>query len=540
MNNPFDYKPDAEALAAFGRLTAQIDELRKSPEASCVNFCRELDDGKMLGALVAEDPVGGRHTLYAFSGQLGHGGFFFPGFVEPVIDYLRPDGHYKTREAEIICMNAEIEAFEAGVLDGARGDYERARKAADEEIEACRRQCREAKRQRDERRASGLADAEEEARMIRTSQFEKAELRRLKTRAASALAPLEAAVEGARKRLAEMKERRRRESEALQQWLFSQAVLLNARGEERSVRDIFAETALKVPPSGAGECCAPKLLQAAYRRGWRPVSMAEFWYGRPKGGEVRIHGAHYPACRGKCLPLLQWMLQGLVVEPPLGREGRGGDVPEPVVVFRNPWFCVVEKPAGMLSVQGRTGEISVERWLAGKFGADSRVKVAHRLDQATSGLLIATFGPVAFKEMQALFARRMVRKTYVAVLDGDYRDRGIAPSGRIELPLAPDLLDRPRQRVDVAEGKEAVTDYEFVEVRGARSRIVFYPRTGRTHQLRVHAASSQGLGMPIAGDRLYGTAAGSGEERLHLHASRVEFTFPVDGEHYAFESPVPF
>ncbi|MDE6395993.1 MAG: RluA family pseudouridine synthase [Muribaculaceae bacterium] len=337
-----------------------------------------------------------------------------------------------------------------------------------------------------------------------------------------------------------MKEKRRADSEGLQNWLFDNFKLLNARGESKSLSGIFAETPLKVPPSGAGECCAPKLLQAAYIRGWKPVAMAEYWYGKSKGGEVRIHGAHYPACRGKCLPVLTWMLQGLAVEPPLNSDRQAREPLEPEILFENQWFCVVNKPSGMLSVPGKGSQISVSEWLENKYGPEKDVKPAHRLDQDTSGLLIATFGRLSFKVIQSLFATRRVKKTYVADLEGDYIARGIASCGRISIPLSPDPLDRPRQRIDELRGKEAVTDYEFTGVKEFRSRVLFRPQTGRTHQLRVHAASEQGLGMSIVNDRLYGKNGCDCNERLHLHAQKIEFTFPIDRQQYVFESPTPF
>ncbi len=268
--------------------------------------------------------------------------------------------------------------------------------------------------------------------------------------------------------------------------------------------------------------------------------MAEYWYGKPKEGEVRIHGEHYPACRGKCLPVLSWMLQGLDIDPPL--NGRYVSTPShtPEIIYENHWFCVVNKPSGMLSVPGKAAAFSVQQWLEEKYGPDRCVKVAHRLDQDTSGILIATFGQLPFKVMQSLFAMRRVKKTYIAELDGNYESLDIARKGRIELPLSPDYLDRPRQHIDFDEGKEAVTDYEFISASEGRSRIMFHPLTGRTHQLRVHAASELGLRMPIAGDRLYGKNGGTDSPRLLLHAQKIEFTFPIDKQTYCFESPLPF
>lgn len=540
MNNPFDYIPDKACDDAFSRLIADLEELKRSGDPDDIGFINELQSGKMLGVLIATDDSARSRTLYAFSGQIRDGGFYRRGFVGPVFDYLHQDGYFKTKEADISRQNLEISQFENSRLAEVRRDYELAKSRVEREIEEYRRQGRLSKGERKVKRESGAATEEELARMVRQSQFEKAELHRLKKRAADTLEPFLAKLKEAENELAAMKRKRRDDSEALQKWLFSNFKVLNARRESRSLSEIFATTAAKVPPSGAGECCAPKLLQAAYLRGWHPVSIAEYWYGKPKDGEVRIHGRHYPACHGKCLPVLGWMLQGLTIDPPLGNECLWKDVQEPKIIFENDWLCVVEKPSGMLSVPGKGSEISLQQWITDKYGGDRDVKMAHRLDQDTSGLMVATFGQLPYKVMQSLFATRKVKKTYVADLEGDYESLGVPRTERIELPLAPDWEDRPRQRVDFESGKEAVTEYEFIEVSGNRSRIQFQPLTGRTHQLRVHAASEKGLGMPIVGDRLYGRDRGCLHERLHLHARKLEFTFPIDGKHYCFESPIPF
>lgn len=554
MNNPFDYTPDEACDEAFRKLSDRLEALKLSVSPEDVNFCRELEAGKMLGVLIAADRSGARHTLYAFSGQMGHGGFHYPGFVGPVFDYLNPDGYFKTHEALISRQNPAIARFEEGAHAKAKIDYERAKERLDAEVAALKEECRLSKAARDAIRESEPIDDAEAAAMIRRSQFEKAELRRLKKSVAERLEPFADKLRETQSHLDALKEKRRADSEALQQWLFSEFRLLNARGESRSLSEIFAETTMRVPPSGAGECCAPKLLHAANLRGWQPLSIAEYWYGKPKGGEVRRHGEHYPACHGKCLPVLRWMLQGLTVDPPLGSEYGADRMPQPEIIYENRWFCVVDKPSGMLSVPGKGAALSLQQWLVDKYGADKDVKVAHRLDQDTSGLIIATFGPTAFKIMQSLFASRNVSKSYAALLEGDYKSFGLPQNGRISLPLTPDWLDRPRQRVDIDKGKEAVTEYEFTGVAHGRSRIEFHPLTGRTHQLRVHAASESGLGLPIVGDRLYGKNGGSNSarlnlhtarpnlpnERLHLHAQKISFTFPLDARRYTFESPAPF
>lgn len=540
MNNPFDYTPDAECEKAFRELSELLDSLKRSEAPENAEFIQELEAGKMLGVLIADDDSGVRHTLFAFSGQSGNRGFHFPGFVGPVFDYLQPDGYFKTKEADISRQNIEIDLFQENNYSQAGNAYEHARNQLDAKVSEFKEQCRLSKLKRKAKRESGDVNQDEMAAMIRQSQFEKAELHRLKKRSAAELAPFETELQNAGIRLNALKEKRRADSEDLQKWLFSNFILFNARGESKNLSDIFAETTMGIPPSGAGECCAPKLLHAAYRKGWRPVSMAEYWYGKPKRGEVRIHGRHYPACRGKCLPILRWMLQGLSVEPPLDPEYVNVSVQEPEIIHENQWFCVVNKPAGMLSVPGKEAAVSVQQWLIDKYGADRLVRMAHRLDQDTSGLIIATFGELPYKIMQSLFATRKVKKRYVAELDGNYESIGIPRQGRIELPLSPDWLDRPRQRIDTEEGKAAITDYVFTGIEEGRSRVMFYPLTGRTHQLRVHAASASGLGMPITGDRLYGKNSGNSSERLLLHAQKIEFLFPLDNRHYTFEIPTPF
>lgn len=540
MNNPFEYIPDAACDEAFGRLTARLEAMKASDIPDDVAFCRELEAGKMLGVLVAADENGYCHTLCAFSGQAGHEGFNHHGFVEPVFDYLKPGGYFKTGEAEISRLNEETEREEER-SESATESYLSARHEADLEIERFKEKCRESKQKRAAIRKETPADEAAIAALIRQSQFEKAELRRLKKRLSDSVEPLAKAMQEARASLMALKEKRKSESEELQRWLFTNFRLRNALGESRSLLDIFADTAMQVPPSGAGECCAPKLLQAAYIRGWQPVSMAEYWYGRPKHGEVRRHGQHYPACRGKCLPILRWMLKGLDIEPPLDATGqRYATKFEPGILFENEWFCVVTKPAGMLSVPGKGKALSVQKWLEERYGAGRFVKTVHRLDQDTSGLLIAAFTEESYKVLQSLFATRRVKKTYVAELEGDLTSRGVPDRGRIEIPLAADVLDRPRQRVDFDKGKCAVTEYEITGASQGRTRIIFQPLTGRTHQLRVHSASESGLGMPIAGDRLYGNRQGTDYGRLMLHAHKVEFTFPIDTKTYVFESPVPF
>ena len=282
MNNPFEYVPDAACEEAFRKLTERIEALKGSDVAADADLCRELAEGKMLGVLIAEDAEGVRHALYAFSGQLGDSGFYHPWFVGPVFDYLQPDGYFKTKEADISRQNVEIARFEAGELTRVITEYEHAEKSLDAQVADYKEKCRLAKLERQAKRDAGVVDEVELAAMIRQSQFEKAELHRLKRRTAAELEPYAVRLKEARSHLDAMKEKRRADSEALQEWLFDNFRVLNAHGEYRSLSEIFSTTALKVPPSGAGECCAPKLLQAAYDS--RSDGRILVWCNERRGG----------------------------------------------------------------------------------------------------------------------------------------------------------------------------------------------------------------------------------------------------------------
>ena len=319
-----------------------------------------------------------------------------------------------------------------------------------------------------------------------------------------------------------------RESARLQDWLFSRYEVLNARGEQLSVKRIFARRGL-VPPGGTGDCAAPKLLQYAYLHGMKPLAMGEFWYGASHSSEVREHGHFYPACFGKCGPLLSFMMEGLDVEPnPLDREYEGR---EPAVLHADSSIIVVDKPAGMLSVPGRNGIGSLLDWLAERYG---EVHSCHRLDMDTSGIMVYARNIPCKAALEAQFAGREVSKTYRARLSAGSSPFRRSASGTIALPLSPDYYDRPRQIVDKSSGKPAISEYKILEMLpDGEIDIVFHPLTGRTHQLRVHAAHPSGLGRPIKGDLLYG---GTPASRLYLHAESLSFRHPASGVKLTFRT----
>ena len=327
-------------------------------------------------------------------------------------------------------------------------------------------------------------------------------------------------------------------SQDLQLWLFHQYQLLNARGETKDLVDIWQNyydrpklrEKFPLPPGGTGDCCAPKLLQYAYQQNLKPVCMAEFWWGQSTKEELRQHLNYYPACRGKCKPILTWMMEGLDVD--VNPETLGFPHLEVKTIYEDDVLLVVDKPSGMLSTPGRVEEYSVETIMRQRY-PDSFI--AHRLDMWTSGLLIVAKSLEVYRSLQEQFVKHQVKKRYIAVLENlEILDRldVLEKKGTISLPLRPDPMNRPRQIVDHEHGKRAVTDYEFLN----ENTVALYPQTGRTHQLRIHCAHPEGLGRPIKGDELYGTKA----DRLYLHAEQIWFRHPITGEDMHFISPSPF
>ena len=522
FNNPFYYSPHALCVMAADEVRAML--------AQDSAVAADASKGKMFGVLVVRDGCGFLGYLAAFSGLLA-GNNNIPGFVPPVFDLQSPSGYFKQEEGEISALNRKIKETESG------DEYNAAVTAVSDlkhemelQLSVMREAMHSSKQRRNELRAVGTLTAEEEAALVRESQFQKAELKRATARWQQRIAESEAALAPFKHSVAAMKDERKRRSAALQRWLFEQFKVLNANGKEKSLLDIFAEYSGIIPPGGAGECAAPKLLQYAYLNSLTPIAVAEFWVGASPQGEVRRDGCFYGACKSKCEPILGYMLQGLDVEE--NALEKGGDISNIKIVFEDEHIVVVDKPSGVLSVPGIMGGTSVQQWLREEYLRSNELFVVHRLDMATSGLLVAAKSMEIYKELQRQFAAREVMKQYTALLDGVPQSN----EGIIELPLAADYDNRPRQKVDYANGKPAVTRYKVVgtvERNGRQCAIVcFEPITGRTHQLRVHAAHKDGLDCPIVGDALYGTL----NERLMLHASCITFVHPIDKEPMTFES----
>ena len=528
---PFHYTPHPLCVRATEEVQAY---LQTRPE-----WHDELQHGKMFGVLVVRDTQGHIGYLAAFSGNLA-GSNHHPFFVPPVYDLLDPNGYFKQEEARISALSSVIQNTSPLCHPESPSVIQNETKCSEESQEHIA----------NETSPYPLHKGDVDTAWNDNCTIED------------------------NTHIVSLKEERKQRSIALQQWIFRQFRLLNAHGEEKDIEQIFEETAHRNPPAGTGECAAPKLLQYAYQHQLHPLAMAEWWWGDSPKGEIRRHGHYYPSCRHKCEPILRHMLQGLDVEPnPLLISNT--DATQLHTVYEDEYLLVVNKPAGMLSVPGKTGQASVLSILQERYPDATGPILVHRLDMDTSGLLLAAKDKDIHAQLQAQFEGRSVKKRYIALLEGI--PQGKEPKGFIRLPLRPDFDNRPYQLVDFEYGKPAVTRYEILSSKAnetspsplhkgdcrlsppyeggqgdvpaegqnqphgnnahkERTLIHYYPETGRTHQLRVHSAHPDGMNCPIVGDPLYGQPA----DRLYLHAEYLEFRHPVHGKILRIQSDNPF
>lgn len=494
------------------------------------------DGGKMFGVLVVAAPDGTVGWLKSFSGQILRR-WDVDGWVPPVFDRAARATVEPAGEAVVKALTARVAEAQADPawLDvkariaalAARHDEE---KAALRARHAAHRAARHAERAR--LQAQGVTAPHPLLHALdQQSRDDDAEARREKARMRAEWDALAQEDRRHARRLAALERLRRLVSQEVSWRIYDTYQFENARGRRLSLRALFAPA---IPSSGTGDCAAPKLLVYALRHRFKPLALAEFWWGAAPPGGGRVEGAYYPACRDKCGPLLPFLLDGLEVAPPKRYRPPAPEHDELTIVYEDERLVVLVKPAGLLSVPGTDPTVtdSVLARLRARYPDARGPLLVHRLDLETSGLLVAAKDPDAFTTLQKQFIERTVEKRYVAVLEGELeRERGV-----IELPLRVDLEQRPRQVVDFEHGKPAVTRYEVLSVSGGRTRVAFFPETGRTHQLRVHASHRLGLGTPIVGDRLYGKPA----PRLLLHAQSLKLAHPSTGEVLAFEAPAPF
>lgn len=522
---PFSYDPHPLALLAAEKLQNYLSDQDHLDHNFGLQTGREgLIIGKMFGVLIIQDPEGRTGYLWGFSGKLA-GSNRHRRFVPPVFDMLTENSFFLREEETLNALNRQIEQLENHPeLLRLRNEMEALSLASEQGIALLKSQLKENKEKRRQQREDqdNLLPEEELVRqsladkrlLLRTAQ----EYREQKEQLFLHLANLELPLEN-------LKKQRREKSAALQEELFNRYSFLNRHGKSKSLGAIFRDTVYGKPPAAAGECATPKLLQYAFRKGYKPLAMAEFWWGTSPRSEIRKHGHFYPACTGKCEPILKHMLEDIPLEenPLLHNPGSRENL---TVIYEDEHFAVIDKPCGLLSVPGIHIYDSVYSRLKVRWNNREPLMI-HRLDMATSGLLVVARTREAHKHIQRQFLKRTVIKRYSALLSGSLTETG----GEIHLPLRGDFDDRPRQLVCFEQGKKAVTRWELISVQNGLSRVHFYPLTGRTHQLRMHAAHQLGLNMPIVGDDLYGSAAG----RLCLHAAYLEFTHPKTRERLQFE-----
>ena len=526
LEYPFFYQPKTIALEAAELLQAQLEER--------ISTHLNASKGRMFGVLVVEDPSGNLGYLMAYSGEEQAELEHLP-FVPPV--YRLSKGKEFTEMAAINDISLEIEriknseGYQNTLAHGKQVEEEVTRFIAEK-----RTASKAAKKARKlEREVAQTWDPEKrkalEIALAEKSKDESYTLKRFIKAQNERLAQAQAQVEEAKQEVERLKTKRKQDSATLQQELFEAYIFLNAKGEQKNVREVFDAFKIDVPPAGAGECAAPKLFQYAFKHELKPIAMAEFWWGPSPDSEIRVQGQYYPACKSKCKPILSFMLEGLEVKsnPLLVNKGADKSIE---IIFEDEDIALVNKPEGLLSVPGKSIEDSVESRIAKDYPKATGPLIVHRLDQDTSGIMIVAKTKESHEILQRQFLERSIHKKYVAILEKSISE----PKGLIDLPLILDLDRRPMQKVDYSHGKRALSNYKVLEKNERYTLIQMSPITGRSHQLRVHCAHHLGLNAPIIGDNLYGTP----EKRLYLHAQSIQFIHPTSGKKLTFKAPCPF
>ncbi|KGE13430.1 RluA family pseudouridine synthase [Sphingobacterium deserti] len=534
---PFSYDPHPLSELAASELQAYLEQQQDFQHNFGLHDKEGPAIGKMFGVLVVETEQGNLAYLAAVSGKLGNSNQH-KHFVPPVFDMLTDDSFFLMEEEKINAINRRIETLESDVtLAELQRKLDELQQQAQSELAAFRQHMKKEKAGRKEKRTQSRLSLSDEAYqllvedLIKQSYRDQHEYDVLKAQWKSTVDTIQQDHQQRQHAINELKDERKIRSATLQRRLFDQYQFLNAAGEERSVLSIFSERKQLTPPAGAGECAAPKLLQHAFKHKLKPVCMAEFWWGISPASEVRKHKNYYPACKSKCEPILAHMLRGLHVDDnPLLENPAAGQQFD--IIFQDDDIVVVNKPAEFLSVPGIHIQDSVYTRILAMIPDISGPVIIHRLDMSTSGILILAKNKDAHKFIQDQFIKHTVLKRYTALLEGQL---SIA-AGIIDLPLRVDLDDRPRQVVCYEYGKPAQTKFTLLRSENGRTRVHFFPLTGRTHQLRVHAAHSLGLNTPIVGDDLYGKR----DKRLHLHAGLIQFQHPSTRKIVTFEVPDPF
>ena len=535
---PFYYEPHPIAIRAAEQLQEHLINQKDWVHNFGVN--PEMTGhiiGKMFGVLVVKNKQGELGYLSAFSGKIANGNHH-KGFVPPVFDMLAENGFFNIGAEELTEINTRTRELENSTeYLQAKTELSELEELAKNEIEERRLLRVENRKLRKEFKLKSIAEnngilpAEIEKEIVNQSLRDKFVLTELTNHWNEKVAAQKVKVDLFSDEIASLKKSRKLKSNDLQKQLFDEYHFLNQLGNEKSLWTIFQEEVQKDPPSGAGECAAPKLMQYAYQHELTPIALAEFWWGTSPNSEIRKHGHFYPSCRGKCEPILGHMLKGLEVDenPLLENPADGKSLP---ILFEDDQIIVVNKPAEFLSVPGKTIKDSVYTRIQHQYPTATGPLIIHRLDMATSGILLLAKTKAAHKYIQFQFIHRQIDKTYVALLDGLLKE----DSGTIDLPLRTDIDDRPRQLVCFDHGKPSQTEWKVLSRENGKTRVQFHPITGRTHQIRVHMTHSLGLNTPIVGDDLYGSKS----SRLHLHAASITFQHPETKEMMTIDAEPEF
>ncbi|HAT93056.1 MAG TPA: RNA pseudouridine synthase, partial [Sphingobacterium sp.] len=529
---PFCYEPHPLAVTAAKELQYYIETQEHWTHNFGLDSAMEgLAIGKMFGVLVVRNQHNELGYLAAVSGKLA-GSNKHRYFVPPIFDMLEENSFFLNEEVHLNALNRKIERLEnSEELADTQRNLDRLKNEWDKSLDELKSKLRTQKKERKETRTKlkvSLSDAEYELLMedMRSQSLkDKQQLQRFQYDMHLALETESNHLQQLLSTITALKEERKTRSGNLQKQLFEQYNFRNAKGQRKNVVDIFHEFDTITPPAGSGECAAPKLLQYAYENQLTPLALAEFWWGCSPASEIRRQINYYPACRKKCEPILGYMLQGLVVDPNPMQQETTLDIALPQI-YEDEDIIIINKPAEFLSVPGIYVKDSVYNRILQRYPKAGPI-IIHRLDMSTSGLLVVAKNKEAHKFIQDQFIQHTIKKTYIALLDGIIE----APSGLIDLPLRVDLDDRPRQMVCYTYGKPAQTKWVKIAIENNQTRVRFYPLTGRTHQLRMHAVHPNGLNTPIVGDDLYGKKA----NRLHLHAASITFIHPRFKKEMTFE-----
>jgi len=535
---PFYYEPTNLAKLAAKELQNYLEnQLDFDHNFGLSAIENSIPIGKMFGVLVVKNECDEIGYIAAVSGKLANTNHH-KMFVPPVFDMLNTQGFFLEQEERLNEINAILEKIENNAEFIQLNNYlENFEAESKERITVGKQLLKSNKNDRKKQRESFSLSSdtnafkEFEEDLIKQSLRDKYEFRKLNEEIESTRNEILQKINNYKTEIESLKEERKNKSNALQNQLFDQYQFLNQFKEKKGLRTIFEQTAFQKPPAAAGECAAPKLLQYAFLNDLQPICMAEFWWGDSPKSEIRKHKHFYPACTGKCEPILGHMLKGIELNENLLLT-QNSNIKELEVLYEDNDIVVINKPEEFLSVPGIEIKDSVYLRIKHKYPNATGPIIIHRLDMSTSGILILALNKESHKLLQQQFIKRKVTKRYIALLDGNVtNDEGI-----IDLPLRVDLEDRPRQMVCYEYGKAAKTRYEVIKRKNNKTLIYFYPITGRTHQLRMHSSHQLGLNTPIIGDDLYGTK----DKRLHLHAEYLEIMHPTTKEIMKFQVDANF